>query len=51
MNDHRESHQSFSLNDLEARLKTLLPNKDDLTQAYICCENVGKPLMSQEAAG
>lgn len=51
LNDNRDTHPTFRLNDLEARLKTLLPNKEDLVQAYICCENVGKPLPSVEISG
>ncbi len=49
MKDHHDSQQTFSLNDLEASLKALLPNKEDLAQGYICCENVGKPLQYAEA--
>lgn len=49
LKDHHDSQQTFSLNDLEASLKALLPNKEDLAQGYICCENVGKPLQYAEA--
>jgi hypothetical protein len=51
MNDNRDTRNTFRLADLEARLKTLLPNREDLVQAYICCENVGKPIPSMDIAG
>lgn len=44
MSDTRNTKQEFCLNDLDAQLQALLPDKEAFLRAfYYCCECVGNP--------